>query len=327
MALLLLACGAWSTTATWAVLDYPGSSGGSSSSGQALGTSLEFVSDGHAISRGNVVERRNASFGFYAVTMPKRKKHMRRFMEDTQLPIKLVKGVPHHTLNGTELQETRQILSRYCQPLKAVALTIAHRKALKLFLLSEHTYGVIFEDDVALSESQSKEKAYGDRDLSEVFMELGATSNEFSWDMLNLGRCVDYCDSDETVAGLNGAKTAKLVKSGNPLCAHAYMVTRKGAERLLRNTWPFFAIWDMMPILMNKLAYDNQFRLMSVTPRLFKQDRVEIKDSLHKDTNPECAKSDGSHYVRLYELLSEENNMLWKGEKFTYERETMTCKY
>mmetsp|Transcript_24377 Transcript_24377/g.45604 ORF Transcript_24377/g.45604 Transcript_24377/m.45604 type:complete len:146 (+) Transcript_24377:623-1060(+) len=145
--------------------------------------------------------------------------------------------------------------------------------------------------------------------------------------MLNLGRCVDHCESDEVVASLNSAESVKLVKSGSPLCANGYLVTRRGAEMLIKNTWPFFAVWDMMPILMNNLAKENQFNLLSTTPRLFDQDRVGITNSLHKDDNPECNKKDSEHYMKYYTLLAKKGKMAWEGEKFTYERETMTCRY
>uniref|UniRef100_A0A7S2TPS9 Uncharacterized protein n=1 Tax=Lotharella oceanica TaxID=641309 RepID=A0A7S2TPS9_9EUKA len=147
MAAWLLACFLWSTT-TWAALDKSIKSG-------PLEVPME-LEPGYW---------RNASIGFYAVTMPKRKQHMMRFMKENQLQIQLVPGIPHFTLNGTELQASRQILSRYCEPIKAVALALGHRKALDTFLHSENAYGLIFEDDVILSESQTQEKSYGDRGI------------------------------------------------------------------------------------------------------------------------------------------------------------------
>lgn len=145
--------------------------------------------------------------------------------------------------------------------------------------------------------------------------------------MLNLGRCVDHCESDEDILTLDGSKNVRLVKSGNPMCAHSYLVTRKGAEILLKHTWPFFAVWDMMPILLYKLAKEQQFHMLSATPRLFDQDRVEIKDSLHQDENLECDVSSSSHYMRLYSILSWKGDMAWEGNQFQFQRETMSCRY
>lgn len=267
------------------------------------------------------------SVGIYAVTMPSRLQHIRRFAERNGLDIRYVEGVRAGKFNATHLQETRQIMSRYCQPKRAIALALGHRRALKEFLKSNNSHGVIFEDDVTLAPAQGQERLYGERGIEEVLNVLADTSRASNWSMLNMGRCYDNCETDTVHLTMPGSRTVRLVSSKNPMCAHSYMVTREGAELLLKWTWPFFAVWDAMPILLHRLGNGKVFKIVSTTPRLFDQDRDEVKNGLHEDANPECDLRMAEHYVKWAGDNAWALNMHWQGDEFVYEHHTMTCKY
>jgi len=228
------------------------------------------------------------SIGFYALTMPARLDHVKSFAQKHGMDMQIVPGVVARDLNETRMMEDGEIVMTYCPPTIAVALAQGHRNALKAFLKSNNNFGMIFEDDVAVGPNQDEDVAYGKRPILKILDEMASTSKDLKWDWLNLGRCIDHCLEDKIVLrNMKGTNGVNIVESSNSMCAHSYMVTRRGAEQLLRNTWPFYAPWDVMPLIMDKASRNNEFKFLSTTPRLFDQDRT-IGPSLHTDSNPEC---------------------------------------
>ena len=94
------------------------------------------------------------------------------------------------------------------------------------------------------------------------------------------------------------------------MCAQAYMVTRKGAQDLIRNTWPFYSPWDVMPMLMHKSSKNGEFKMLSTTPRLFDQDRT-LGPSLHTDENPECHLKMANRFVGEQWAQLVDNEITW----------------
>mmetsp|Transcript_15985 Transcript_15985/g.30339 ORF Transcript_15985/g.30339 Transcript_15985/m.30339 type:complete len:258 (+) Transcript_15985:279-1052(+) len=239
-------------------------------------------------------------------------------MKDNNLAVEIVDGVPAKTLNETYLQETKQIRADYCAPTRAIALAKGHRGALRAFLDSDNDFGVIFEDDAITSAAHTKDRSYGNRSISDILQELSATSSDLNWDLLNMGRCIDLCKSDKKLSEVPGCESVDIVDSPNPMCAHSYMVTRAGAEKLMKWTWPFFAVWDVMPILMHKLSVDGQFRMLSTTPRLFDQDRESVTDGLHNDSNLECDNELGAVYAENQKRHMRNAHMHWNDYSFEH---------
>uniref|UniRef100_A0A7S2TLJ6 Glycosyl transferase family 25 domain-containing protein n=1 Tax=Lotharella oceanica TaxID=641309 RepID=A0A7S2TLJ6_9EUKA len=252
------------------------------------------------------------SIGYYSLTMPARVEHVEGFAKRHNITMNIVPGVVAKDLNETELQQTGQIRMHYCPPTIAVALAMGHRNALKAFLDSDHEFGLVFEDDVVVSDNQKKLKAYGDRPLVAVLESLAATHKDQGWDYLNLGRCIDHCETQvKLVETLEGTKSVSLVDSGNPMCANAYMVTRKGAKNLIANTWPFYAPWDVMPMLMHRASSIGEFRMYSTTPRLFDQDRENQEDGFHSDKNPECCTKMANRFIGDSVSIISKYSMVW----------------
>jgi len=265
------------------------------------------------------------SIGFYSLTMPKRLEHVQRFAARHGFQMNIVPGVIAKNLNETELVESGEIVMNFCPPTMTVALAQGHRNALKEFLKSENDFGIIFEDDVAVGGSQIEHRAYGERPILEIMDELASTHDEVKWDWLNLGRCIDHCAEEKVlIERVEGTKNVKLVESGNPMCAHAYMVTRRGAKMLLKNTWPFYAPWDVMPMLMHKASKKNEFKLFSTTPRLFVQDR-NLGPSLHTDSNPECFEKMAHRFIGEQWEQLEKNQVSWASETLLYTGKSLRC--
>lgn len=77
---------------------------------------------------------------------------------------------------------------------------------------------IIFEDDVELS--AKLENAKHAKLLIEHYI------NQYSYDMFYLGKCLDRCD-------LHVAQGSGVVRTFKPLCAHAYVLTKEGAKKLI----------------------------------------------------------------------------------------------
>jgi GR25 family glycosyltransferase involved in LPS biosynthesis len=123
----------------------------------------------------------------------------------------------------------------YCQE-GEVACTLAHRRALEDFLHKdpETEVALLLEDDsVPISPT-----------ILEEINELLTVAPK-GWDFIQLGRCWDlWCDREEEedpVVSFGGTdkETIALHESrGFELCSHAYLVTRKGAEKILQYSLP-----------------------------------------------------------------------------------------
>ena len=98
-----------------------------------------------------------------------------------------------------------------------VGCFFSHLLALETFLQSGDAQGVIFEDDIACSVSPDAFKKH---------MAL-ATKHLPDFDIVYLGKCLCECGTFQKIE-----KT--LYSTRGALCLHAYMVSRAGAQKLLK---------------------------------------------------------------------------------------------
>lgn len=92
-------------------------------------------------------------------------------------------------------------------------------------------------------------------------------------DMLYLGKALDDCMSYEKVWG-------NVYKSKHPLCLHAYIMTKQGAQKLLK-TAPYSKAIDVVPI---KAIEKGIINVMVFHPSLFFQDIFGNKSNSRKLT-------------------------------------------
>mmetsp|Transcript_24433 Transcript_24433/g.34160 ORF Transcript_24433/g.34160 Transcript_24433/m.34160 type:complete len:274 (+) Transcript_24433:116-937(+) len=260
---------------------------------------------------------------FFAIAMPNRIERLKAFAESHGIALNIVDGVNVHTLNHTALVESEEIKMRYCMPTLAVALVKGHQAAVKAFLNSDYEYGMIFEDDVTLDKNTASE--YGTDSIPTILNDIAMTSRTYGWDYLNLGRCIDNCESERVVfEGVRG-KDVKLIESSNPMCANAYMVTRRGAEVLLQNTSPIFNPWDVMPLIMHKASRKGEFKVLSTSPRLFDQDRENTGSAFHHDMNLECSPVDGPRFAKQQYQLTRVAGFRWTDGELQFSGKELNC--
>lgn len=90
------------------------------------------------------------------------------------------------------------------------------------------------------------------------------------WDLLYLGVCWDLCAQRRTVS-------PHCVQTFFPGCTHAYIVSRRGAERLLRLLSP---IRNTLDRSIKHAARRGELRCYASSQNLFVQDREELPSEL-----------------------------------------------
>ena len=116
--------------------------------------------------------------------------------------------------------------------------------------------------------------------IPDLLEELKSTFKSLGWDALNLGRCLDRCHEDEVLQDLNGIT---IVKSYRSLCTHAYMVSRHGAEKMLKLSKKITLAEDEW-----RWREKSALKYYSVTPRIFIQKRSESHIHGTEEMAEEC---------------------------------------
>lgn len=93
-------------------------------------------------------------------------------------------------------------------------------------------------------------------------------------DILYLGKSLDDCMSYEKVWG-------NVYKSKHPLCLHAYIITKKGAQKLLKMA-PYHIAIDMIPI---KAIKKGIIDVMTFHPSIYFQDVINNTSNLRRKIN------------------------------------------
>jgi len=114
---------------------------------------------------------------------------------------------------------------------------------------------------------------------------------KLNWDVVNLGRCADCCSETCSVKQLQlKGHSAFMATSPNAYCANAYLVNRKGAEVLWKNSMPTEVISDDVIRNAGRKYLINYY---AVVPRVFRQRREQFGSELNlAATNNECLKCD-----------------------------------
>ena len=172
----------------------------------------------------------------YVIAIPKRKSYMERVLNYYDIKGEFIDTIMKDTLDKKEL--VNQDLLHYDHENQEknfkkkevhftglntgrIACHLSHMKALKTFLKSDHQTCLIFEDDIKMS---NKKK------VITKFIET-IKSLPKGWEYANLGRCWDRCSKDQKI-------NKYLVRSVRPLCRHAYVLNRSGANKILNYCLP-----------------------------------------------------------------------------------------
>jgi len=203
----------------------------------------------------------------------------------------LVEGVNGKKLSTEEIKDNTSSFGSLFTPLNVIGIAMAHIKVWKLFLESGAKYGIIFEDDVVFEDNFRKE------------LDLGINNTPKDFDILYLGcfGCQNYINfhtmlfANTGLININSGYINDYVnKPIVALATHAYVISRKGAKKLLK--YIEHNIYTHIDLNMQTLSSNNLLDAYSLNNRLVYQTSTDETQSLNVSS---------SHPIILNNILSE----------------------
>jgi GR25 family glycosyltransferase involved in LPS biosynthesis len=203
----------------------------------------------------------------------------------------LVEGVNGKKLSTKEIKDNTSSYGSIFAPLSVIGCAMSHVKTWKLFLESNAEYAIIFEDDVVF-EDNFKEK-----------LDLGIKNTPKDFDILYLG-CFG-CQNNINLNTLQFAHIGILDLKANfknhfvnkpiiALATHAYVVSRKGVQKLI--TYIDHNIYTHIDINIQTLVSNKLLDIYSLNDRIAYQTSTNESKSLNVSS---------SHPIMINNLLSE----------------------
>jgi|SaaInlStandDraft_7_1057024.scaffolds.fasta_scaffold03583_2 GR25 family glycosyltransferase involved in LPS biosynthesis len=211
----------------------------------------------------------------YVITLPQRKEYIENIMKNINLnPIyfsaKLKNELDYNKLINDNIVK-RQFVKK--KNYGRIACHYSHISVLQNFLDSNAETCLIFEDDIRPIENVTHLNDTFKNNISEL---------PDDWDILYLGRCWDNCKK-QTKISLN------IYKLYTPKCRHAYAVTKKGAEIILKYSIPQYIAGDK---IYAELIKNNKLQAYGFSPQLFLQNRENLGSTLGNiNVLKECSSS------------------------------------
>lgn len=176
----------------------------------------------------------------------------------------------------------------------SIACAMSHRRIWEDFLYSNNSHALVFEKDAYPTKNNV---------LNTVRYLIANYSQ--NWDIINLGRCKDFCLSTRNVSHFEFDNNRfNIISSNAPSCTHAYLISKKGAEILRRWSIPYITSVDY---LMQLLSRTNKLTLFSLVPSLFVQKKQE---DAHDNTNDECDKNEKKILNMIQSVSDKDQNTL-----------------
>lgn len=219
------------------------------------------------------------------ITLPDRKDKMKTIMNQLNIKPFFFDAVLKDKLTDERLLN-EGFIKHGCDLNKGrIACHYSHIEVLKRFLKSNNKTCFIFEDDLTVPDDLNLLKER----FKHIHNQLKHNSDLNNWDIINVGRCWDNCKTQTYILNKNGNMPG-IVKSDMPKCRHAYAVSRKGANNIIKYSLPLYNIPGDRTIALQ--GQKNNINIFSITPPLFYQNREEFGTNLDNNAKhlSECSK-------------------------------------
>ena len=217
------------------------------------------------------------------ITIPERLDYIQKTMALWEISAVLFEAVEKDQLMRCDLVRDNIITIDSTVTLGQAACCLSNKKVLRYFLNSNAETCLIFQDDIARPSTP--------RSSDHLKKTLEAVPESF--DMLYFGRSNDNRFTVKKIAPY-------LVRTYAPTCLHAYMVSRKGAIKIL----------SLEPLNKNGLdvhikhaIQKNVIESYAITPSLFFQNRKDLTSTLERRTRY-WGLEGGNGKLREYSLWS-----------------------
>jgi len=199
----------------------------------------------------------------YIIALPERKESALENLQKLEIIPNVYNAFLKKNIDRKELVEQGFLESSSKLTDAKLACHYSHTEVLKKFLRSNHKTCLIFEDDINCPFSK--------QELRTELSNLMNNSKQVDYDIINLGRCYDNCNTVPS-------KIGNLVKVLYPRCMHSYIVNRKGAEKIINLFVPCGDLpGDEVLAKANKLGLLNYY---GSDKNLFIQNRSEYGSTI-----------------------------------------------
>lgn len=144
-----------------------------------------------------------------------------------------------------------------------ISMTLGHRRILESFLRKEsggQEHSVTHEQAALILHDDAK--PHFANTVNDALFEIIDKMEHLDWDFIQLGRCYDvFCHKDSQLYPVGVLKdgTRILKSKGFELCSHAYLVSKRGAEKIMQYSYPI-----LLPYVRSKSQTQN----LSLTPSM-----------------------------------------------------------
>lgn len=207
------------------------------------------------------------------ITLPHRKQQMQQIMNNLNIYPYFFDAILKDTLTEQKLLDENFIKKGSDLNKGRIACHYSHIEVLKRFLQSDHKTCFIFEDDIANNNNITKLK----NDMEYIYNQINNNNQLIGWDIINFGRCFDNCETQQYIVNKKD-NFPGIVKSEFPKCRHAYAVSRKGAENIIKYSLPLDNIPGDRNITLE--GQKGNINIFSTTPPLFFQNRKDFGTTL-----------------------------------------------
>lgn len=177
-------------------------------------------------------QTKNKTYNAYALYIPERFTHLRSEINKTNLPVQYILGFDKNKIDLNTIINNKQ------NPGKIVC-HLGHLSIMQQFLQTDKDYAIIFEDDIY----------FKDHNMIKPKIDYIVNTAPHDADIIFLSYCLEDCSEMNNDQIFNRAKQA--------MCRHAYIVSRKGASILIKNTWP-----------MDSIGGDNMYANLLISNKL-----------------------------------------------------------
>jgi GR25 family glycosyltransferase involved in LPS biosynthesis len=132
--------------------------------------------------------------------------------------------------------------------------------------MPDNTVALILEDDAIVLDNIELYKEMLDLFFSNL-------PNDLDWDMLKADRCLENCGAVQNINDF-------WVKTANADCTHGYFITRRGAEKILKDYG--FPVTDMYDEALRRAMHSGHVKIYAPSVNFFKQEKkldTEIPES------------------------------------------------
>lgn len=190
----------------------------------------------------NNIENFLNKYETYVLYIPERYKYIKHIMNKLELYPEYIKGYNTKYYNNDLLLKNNLVKQKWITDTKnnvpyikkftisRAICHLGHIKILKTFLKSDKEYALIFEDDIEINNN-----------FKDVKSKINTIINNIpsDTDIIYLSYCFEYCDKIKKINNI-------FSHSYRPLCRHFYLVSKKGAEKIINLTVPMFSSGDRM---------------------------------------------------------------------------------